>query len=53
MRAPGRSGARDTAEGSVAVDVLEQMTADRAVETFTLFAVPGGPPPGPETATEA
>ena len=21
--------------------------------TFTLFAVPGGPPPGPETATEA
>ena len=110
------SGARDTAEGSVAVDVLEQMTAERTLEaflewqqrrkgwprawdkhtgigessvyltqaelagiveamdallvryiderpiddvasrpegsvpvTFTLFAVPGGPPPGPET----
>ena len=113
------SGARDTAEGSVAVDVLEQMTAERTSRlsstgssdarsgrgrggkhtgigessvyltqaelagivkamdallvryiderpiddvasrpegsvpvTFTLFAVPGGPPPGPETATE-
>ena len=109
-----------TAEGSVAVDLLEQMTTERTVEafldwqqrrtgwpqawqehtgigessvyltqaelagiveamdallmryiderpiddvtsrpegsvpvTFTLFAVPGGPPPGPETATEA
>jgi hypothetical protein len=114
------SGATETAEGSVAVDVLEQMTAERTLETFldwqqrrrdwpqawgqhaglgestvyltaaelaaidnaldavlmryvderplddvasrpagsvpvtfTLFAVPGGPPPEPETATEA
>jgi DNA-binding MarR family transcriptional regulator len=114
------SKAAETAEGSVAVDVLEQMTAERTIEafldwqqrrkdwpqawrkdaglgesavyltqtelaevaealdavlkryidqrpiddlasrpagsvpvTFTLFAVPGGPPPGPETATEA
>lgn len=114
------SGARATAEGSVAVDVLEQMTAERTIEafldwqqrrkvwpqawrehagigessvylteaelagiveamdalllryiderpiddvasrpegsvpvTFTLFAVPGGPPPGPGAATEA
>jgi DNA-binding MarR family transcriptional regulator len=114
------SKAAETAEGSVAVDVLEQMSADRTVQafrdwqqrrtewpqawrthsglgessvyltraelaqvaeafdavlkryiderpiddlasrpegsvpvTFTLFAVPGGPPPGPETATEA
>jgi DNA-binding transcriptional ArsR family regulator len=114
------SGARATAEGSVAVDVLEQMTAERTIEafldwqqrrtvwpqawrehtglgessvyltqaelaeiveamdallvrytderpiddvasrpegsvpvTFTLFAVPGGPPPGPEVTTEA
>jgi predicted ArsR family transcriptional regulator len=112
--------ATETAEGSVAVDVLEQMNAERTVEafldwqqrrkdwpqawyehtgigessvyltqaelagiveamdallvryiderpiddvasrpqgsvpvTFTLFAVPGGPPPGPETAMEA
>ena len=112
--------ATETAEGSVAVDVLEQMNAERTVEafldwqqrrkdwprawhehtgigessvyltqaelagiieamdallvryvderpiddvasrpegsvpvTFTLFAVPGGPPPAPETATEA
>lgn len=112
--------ATETAEGSVAVDVLEQMNAERTVEafldwqqrrkdwpqawyehtgigessvyltqaelagiveamdallvryiderpiddvasrpegsvpvTFTLFAVPGGPPPGPETAKEA
>jgi len=28
------SRARDTAEGSVAVDVLEQMTADRTIEAF-------------------
>ncbi len=28
------SGARDTAEGSVAVDVLEQMTAERTLEHF-------------------
>jgi DNA-binding MarR family transcriptional regulator len=114
------SKAAETAEGSVAVDVLEQMNADRTVEAFldwqqrrkewphawrkhaglgessvyltqaelaevveafdavlmryiderpiddvtsrpegsvpvafTLFAVPGGPPPGPEAATEA
>ena len=114
------SKAAETAEGSVAVDVLEQMTAERTIEafldwqqrrkdwphawrkdtglgesavyltqaelaevaaaldavlmryidqrpiddlasrpagsvpvTFTLFAVPGGPPPGPGTATEA
>ena len=114
------SGARATAEGSVAVDVLEQMTAERTIEafldwqqrrtvwpqawrehaglgessvyltqaelagiveamdallvrytdarpiddvasrpegsvpvTFTLFAVPGGPPPGPEATTES
>jgi len=35
------------------IDDLASRPAGSVPVTFTLFAVPGGPPPGPGTATEA
>jgi hypothetical protein len=35
------------------IDDVASRPAGSVPVTFTLFAVPGGPPPGPETATEA